>query len=100
METDEAPPPKKRVTTKVAKLLAKAEPKRKSSKTMYATLLSISDERISDYRALTKYPGIRPVFSVNGTKSRGNKAAPTFQLAVAQYRFGNGSFCTLNRAAM
>lgn len=32
--TEDAPPPKKRVTTMVAKLSAKAEPNRKSSKTM------------------------------------------------------------------
>jgi hypothetical protein len=36
--TEDAPPPKKRVTTMVAKLLANAEPKRKSSKTMYPIL--------------------------------------------------------------
>lgn len=34
MATEDAPPPKKRVTTMVAKLSAKAEPKRKSSNTM------------------------------------------------------------------
>ena len=45
----------------------------------------------------TKYPGMRPVFSVSGTNRSGNRAAPTFQLAVAQYRFGNGSFCTFHR---
>jgi hypothetical protein len=34
MATEDAPPPKKRVTTIVAKLSANAEPKRNSSKTM------------------------------------------------------------------
>jgi hypothetical protein len=34
MATEDAPPPKKRVTTMVAKLSANADPKRKSSKTM------------------------------------------------------------------
>jgi hypothetical protein len=49
---------------------------------------------------LTKYPGIRPAFSVNGTNTSGKIAAPIFQLHVAQYRFGKGSFCTLKRDAM
>jgi hypothetical protein len=34
--TDEPPPPRNLVTTSVAKLSAKAEPKRESSNTMYA----------------------------------------------------------------
>lgn len=37
METEEAPPPKNRVMTRVAKLSANAEPNRNSSKIMYAT---------------------------------------------------------------
>ena len=41
METEDAPPPKKRVTTRVAKLSAKADPKRNSSKTMYATCMPL-----------------------------------------------------------
>lgn len=49
---------------------------------------------------LTKYPGIRPVFSVNGTNNSGNNAAPTFQLAVAQYKLGNGSFWTPHSGAI
>ena len=40
---------------------------------------------------------MRPVFSVNGTKSSGQIAAPKFQLQVAQYKFGNGSFWTCQR---
>jgi hypothetical protein len=49
---------------------------------------------------VTQYPGIRPAFSVKGTKTSGKTAAPIFQLHVAQYRFGKGSFCTLKREAM
>lgn len=68
METDEAPPPKNRVTTKVAKFFAKAEGKSEITRTTYAT----------------KYPGMRPDDSVSGTKISGQKAAPMFQEVVAQ----------------
>lgn len=68
METDEAPPPKNRVTTKVAKFFAKAEGKSEITNTTYAT----------------KYPGMRPDDSVSGTKISGQKAAPMFQEVVAQ----------------
>jgi hypothetical protein len=37
IDTEDAPPPKNLVTTRVAKLSAKAEPNKKSSKIMYAT---------------------------------------------------------------
>lgn len=80
IETDEAPPPKKRVTTNVAKLFAKADGKSEMIRMIYAT----------------KYPGMRPDDSVRGTKINGQNAAPIFQDVVAQYRFGNGLFCTLN----
>lgn len=40
------------------------------------------------------------MFSVNGTNRRGNNAAPIFQLQVAQYKFGNGSFCTFQSGAI
>ena len=40
------------------------------------------------------------MFSVKGTNKSGNKAAPTFQLAVAQYRLGNGSFWTCQSGAI
>jgi hypothetical protein len=80
IETEEAPPPKNRVTTSVAKFLAKAEGNSEMTRMMYAT----------------KYPGIRPEDSVRGTKIKGQKAAPMFQDVVAQYRFGKGEFWTLN----
>jgi len=68
IETDEAPPPKNRVTTNVAKFFAKAEGKREMTRMMYAT----------------KYPGMRPDDSVRGTKINGQKAAPIFHEVVAQ----------------
>lgn len=80
IETEEAPPPKNRVTTSVAKLFANADGKSEITRITYAT----------------KYPGIRPEASVRGTKINGQKAAPMFQEVVAQYRFGKGEFWTLN----
>ena len=68
IETEEAPPPKNRVTTSVAKFLAKADGKSEMTRMIYAT----------------KYPGIRPEDSVRGTKIKGQKAAPMFQDVVAQ----------------
>jgi hypothetical protein len=43
IDTDEAPPPKNLVTTSVAKLFAKADPNRKSSKMMYAALKLVNE---------------------------------------------------------
>lgn len=68
IDTDEAPPPKNRVTMSVAKLCANADPKRVATRITYAT----------------KYPGMRPEDSVRGTKISGQKAAPIFQDVVAQ----------------
>ena len=68
IETEEAPPPKNRVTTRVAKFFANADGKSEMTKIMYAI----------------KYPGIRPEDSVIGTKTSGQKAAPRFQEVVAQ----------------
>lgn len=76
IETDDAPPPKKRVTTSVAKFCANADGNKETTRMKYAT----------------KYPGIRPEDSVSGTNRRGQKAAPIFQDVVAQARFGNGWF--------
>ncbi len=39
-------------------------------------------------RRLTKYPGIRPIFSVIGTKSKGAIAAPIFHDSSAKERYG------------
>lgn len=78
MDTDEAPPPKNRVTTSVAKFCAKADGNSDTMRRKYAT----------------KYPGMRPDASVNGTKMSGQKAAPMFQDVVAQARLGNGVFWT------
>lgn len=47
-----------------------------------------------------KYPGIRPEDSVNGTKIKGQNAAPIFQDAVAHARLGKGSFWTWNCCSM
>lgn len=74
IDTEDAPPPKNRVTTSVAKFCAKAEGKREITRMKYAT----------------KYPGMRPEDSVRGTKMSGQNAAPMFQDVVAQYKFGNG----------
>lgn len=82
--TDEAPPPKNRVTTRVAKFWAKADGNSEMTRMVYAT----------------KYPGMRPDDSVKGTNINGQKAAPIFHEVVAQARFGNGSFCTWKRSAM
>lgn len=76
IDTEEAPPPKNRVTTSVAKFCAKAEGNSETTRMKYAI----------------KYPGIRPEDSVNGTNIRGQNAAPIFQDVVAHARFGNGSF--------
>lgn len=84
IDTEDAPPPKNRVTTKVAKFCAKAEGNRDMTRMKYAT----------------KYPGIRPEDSVNGTKIRGQNAAPIFQDAVAHARLGKGSFWTWNCCSM
>lgn len=51
-------------------------------------------------RWLTKYPGIRPEFSVMGTKINGQNAAPMFQLVVAQYSVGNFSCDTPNSSSI
>lgn len=80
IETDEAPPPKKRVTTNVAKFFANADGNSEMIRMIYAT----------------KYPGIRPDDSVRGTKIKGQNAAPIFHDVVAQYKLGNGLFWTLN----
>jgi hypothetical protein len=68
IETDDAPPPKKRVTIIVAKFWAKADPNSVATRIIYET----------------KYPGMRPEDSVRGTKINGQKAAPMFQEVVAQ----------------
>jgi hypothetical protein len=68
IETEEAPPPKNLVTTRVAKFFANADGKRDMTRITYAT----------------KYPGMRPEASVRGTKISGQKAAPIFQEVVAQ----------------
>lgn len=84
MTTEDAPPPKNRVMSIVAKFCAKAEPKRLATKMIYAPT----------------YPGIPPLLSVMGTKTKGQKAAPIFQLVVAQTVLSMGMFCTLKRSAM
>jgi hypothetical protein len=84
MATEEAPPPKNRVTTNVAKFWANADGNSETTRMKYAT----------------KYPGMRPDDSVKGTKMSGQKAAPMFQEVVAQARLGNGSFWTWKRSAM
>jgi len=76
IDTEEAPPPKNRVTTSVAKFCANAEGKSDTTSMKYAT----------------KYPGIRPDDSVSGTKIRGQNAAPIFHEVVAHARLGKGSF--------
>lgn len=84
MDTDDAPPPKNRVTTNVAKFGANADGNSEMIKMTYET----------------KYPGMRPDDSVKGTKMSGQNAAPMFQDVVAQARFGKGSFWTLNFSAI
>lgn len=84
MLTELAPPPKKRVTIRVAKFGAVADGISQMRNKMYAP----------------KYPGMRPVFSVNGTKSKGKTAAPTFHDAVAQYSHGKLSWLIPNSASI
>lgn len=84
MLTELAPPPKKRVTIKVAKFGAVADGMSQIRNKIYAP----------------KYPGMRPVFSVNGTKSSGKTAAPTFHDAVAQYSQGKFSWLMPNSASI
>lgn len=76
IETDDAPPRKRRSTAKVAKFRAKADGKKEITRIKYET----------------KEPGMRPDDSVSGTKMSGQIAVPIFQEVAAQAKFGNGSF--------
>lgn len=73
-----APPPKNRVTTRVAKFGAKADGKRHITWIAYPK----------------PYAGVRPHDSDSGTKTGGKTAAPIWNDIVTHCMFGKGLFLT------